>query len=70
MPNNIIQLNEEVVKSELKELVKKAWRRHWMSYWTRKRMSSPMPEGMNERKPVRDTDPDTTAASSPSQPEK
>lgn len=37
---------------------------------TRKRMNSPVPEGMNERKPVRDTDTDTTAASSPPQPEK
>ena len=34
MPNNIIQLNEEVVKSELKELVKKRAQRQ--NSWVKK----------------------------------
>ena len=35
MPNNIIQLNEEVVKSELKELVKKRAQRQ--NSWVKNR---------------------------------
>ena len=64
MSKNIIQLNEEAVKGELKELVRKSVEETRMSSWIRKQRNLQEQRVMSATKPVRATAADITAASS------
>jgi hypothetical protein len=56
MSDNIIQLNEEIIKTELKDLVRSSVEETSMPYLTRKPMNSSMPRNMSVPAIVRVTD--------------
>ena len=69
MPEKIVQLNEEVIKGQLKELVRGSVEETLMSCWRQRPISCPKLPGTNAMNSARATAAATTTATSPPLPE-